>query len=104
MARFLVVLSLHDSSMKRLEVTIPALKSVLQSNSDKSIEAAFRSTNGDTIGYCLISDKTASHILWAIGTASIVDGRDNVVVFEIGADTSARGFTRLDTWLKRHKG
>lgn len=114
MARFLVVMNLHDTSPRRLEITIPAVKSALENNSDKGIELAFRSAHGDMFGYCIMSEKPAAHILRAIGTvtyhdgylknAPVIDGRDSLMIFEIGGDIAARGFTRLETWLQRHNG
>ena len=114
--RYLVILSLSDTTPQRLETAVPHLRDILARLSTTAPETAFRSKKADMVGFFIRSTKVAAQIsarLESPGKESFyadtpieeppLSGADSLFVVEIGEDFKAgRGFTRAGTWLQRH--
>lgn len=108
----LVVFHLAACTPERLRDVVPRIQAALTKLSEEPIEQAFRSSNADLFGYAIKSKLAAKAIQAALESPGgkyrsdaypPLDGADNLLVLEIGADYSAgKGFTRLGTWLQRH--
>ncbi len=114
--RYLVIVSLSDSTPQRLGVIVPWLQDVLAQISTDTLEMAFHSMTRDIFGYFVKSSGTAGQIkarLESPGKQSfqpsteieqpMLFGEDSLFIIEIGEDFQAgKGFTRAGTWLQRH--
>lgn len=108
----LVVFHLVDCSPERLRDVVPRIQGALTKLSEGPFEQAFRSSNADLVAYGIKTKLAAGQIQAALespggrfdGTHPPLEGRDELLVLEIGADYSAgrKGFSRFLTWLQRH--
>jgi hypothetical protein len=116
MARFLVVIGLHNYTLPRVQKAVPEIKGLLEKLSKEAPELAFRAVDNSVFAFCIISDKTASHLQaiieapnraasYEIKTLPVLEGDDTLLVLEIGEQAAAgKGFSRFVTWLQHHKG
>ncbi len=113
--RYLVIVSLSNTTPLRLQNLVPQLQDLLRGLSTEPIEQVFRSVNADVFGYLLRSKLVAGQVRAAIETPQrdssttapivepVLEGGDNVLVVEVGKDFSgSQGFSRQQTWLQRH--
>ena len=109
--KYLIIVRLYAPTIERLSKVAPAIVKALTAISKPAPELAFRSEKNDTFGYLVKSDKRANVIYQRIvspggrfydTTPAILEGRDLVLVVEIGTDFgTGDGFGRVGTWLQR---
>jgi hypothetical protein len=62
MARFLIVIGLHNYTLSRIQKAVPEIKGLLEKLSKEAPELAFRAVDNRVFAFCIISDKRASHL------------------------------------------
>ncbi len=98
--RYCVIIQLDNSSdIARLKVDVPALVALIKGHSEKD-EMVFRSNDGVLFGWFIQTEKPLDMIRNAIESSTAWRNADAIMIFEIGAGLSARGFTRQWTWLQ----
>jgi len=109
--KYLVIIQLHDTKTSRLASLVPSLQNGLARISEVAPELALRSTTADYFGYFIKTKLRPAQIEANLKSPGpkfssegmILDGRDSVLIIEIGQSFSARdGFSRALTWLQRH--
>jgi len=114
--RYLVIVTVSDTRVQRLQVVVPFVKDVLTRIASKGVpvEQLFRSMDGGTFAYLIRSAKKAGQIVAAIESPGSglpaadqgaiesppLDGKDRVCAIEIGDDFSGPGLGRCLAWLQ----
>ena len=101
---YLVILEFHrESDAKRIATDGPKLLEVLKNCATGKTEQAFRSSDFKLISWVLTSNLSAEQIKRDFEGSMNTSNKDQVLVFEIGADLSAtQGFSRVATWHQHH--
>jgi hypothetical protein len=105
-ARYLIVVTLGDSSRDRLMALAPDLMNVLKGLSAGPVEQAFNSAARDVLGFLFQSKLSAHQIIAQVQSPNRVEpflnNSDNLLVVQLGDDFSGFGRSRAWTWLQRH--
>jgi hypothetical protein len=103
--RYLIVLTLADSSPKRLQTLVLDLQAVLKDASTSS-ELAFHSITRDVFGYFAASTLSARELKIKIESPDrrrpFLNNSDAVLIVELGQHFDASGGSRAWTWLQHH--
>jgi hypothetical protein len=101
---YLVILEFHrESDATRIATDAPQLLKVLKDCATGKTEQAFRSSDFKLISWVLESNLSADQIKREFAGSMNTSNKDQILVFELGADLSAtQGFSRVATWHQHH--
>lgn len=104
--RFLVVVGVSKLAPARVMEVGAGLRAALTRLCVPPLEQPLRAVDVSLIVYAIRSTRSANEICSELdgptGAAPFLTNADSVLVVELGAEFSGRGFSRFWTWLQRH--
>lgn len=101
--RYCVLFQLNPATnLHGLKATVPGVIDLVRRWSAGEMEQLCRSNDGQLFGYLLRSKKPPAMMRAEFDAASFTSNADSMMIFDVGDDFAALGFSRALTWLQRH--